>query len=54
VCGKEAFSADLIYSPVVCFFKAFMRSLRLVLVTLYQDKVTAAAAIERGKVSALD
>jgi hypothetical protein len=30
LCGKISISAVLIYSHVVCFFKVFMRSLRLV------------------------
>jgi hypothetical protein len=44
---QRSISADLIYSLLFVFLLVLIISLRSVLVTLYQDKVTASAAIER-------
>ena len=44
---QRSISGDLIYSLLFVFLLVLIISLRSVLVTLYQDKVTAQAAIER-------
>jgi hypothetical protein len=45
---QRSLSADLIYSLVVCFFKVFMRSLRLVFASFLSRKKKKASAAKSG------